>query len=120
MRDRRVEKGRQAEAAARRHLEAKGWRILATNWRCGTGEIDIVAQDGGCLVFVEVRSRSSTRFGTAVESVDWRKRRKVRQAAVAFLAANRVCTPRFRFDIISIQVYGNGQDPVLEHIENAF
>ncbi|MFC4768682.1 YraN family protein [Effusibacillus consociatus] len=120
MTDTRKERGRLGEAIARQYLETKGWQILAVNWRCRIGEIDIVAEDGTCTVFVEVRTRSSTRFGTAVESVDWRKQRKVRQVAAAFLTANKVCTSRFRFDMISIQVYENGQDPVLEHIQNAF
>ncbi|GAX91427.1 YraN family protein [Effusibacillus lacus] len=120
MKDRRVERGKWGEALARKHLESLGWQIVAMNWRCRSGEIDIVAQDGSCLVFVEVRTRSSTRFGFPAESVDWRKQRKVRQVASVFLASNRVCTSRTRFDMISIQMYENGQDPVLEHIQNAF
>jgi putative endonuclease len=106
---------------ARRYLETKGWRILAQNWRCRMGELDLVALDGNCVVFVEVRTRQSARFGTAAESVDWRKQKKVRQVAVAYLSSNRVfCAHRFRFDMISIQMPENGQAPVLEHIENAF
>ncbi|WP_018132587.1 YraN family protein [Effusibacillus pohliae] len=120
MKDRRVERGRWGESVARRHLESMGWEIVAVNWRCRYGEIDIVALDGADLVFVEVRTRSSNRFGTAAESVDWRKQRKVRQVAAAFLAANSVCASRYRFDMISIRRSDGGQAPDLLHFRNAF
>lgn len=120
MKDKRAERGRQGERLARMYLESKDWQILATNWRCRSGEIDIVAQDGNCLVFVEVRTRTSERFGTPAESVDWRKQRKLRQVAGVFLASQSVCAARIRFDMISIRMGENGQDPVLEHLQNAF
>ncbi|BCJ85236.1 YraN family protein [Effusibacillus dendaii] len=120
MKDQRLQTGRQGEQLAKRYLESQGWHIVATNWRCRAGEIDIVAQDGNCLVFVEVRTRTSNRFGSPSESVDWRKQKKIRQVASIFLSMNTVCVSRIRFDMISIRMVENGQTPALEHIENAF
>lgn len=120
MKDKRMERGRKGELLARQFLENKGWQILNANWRCRFGEIDLVAVDNDCLVFVEVRTRTSTRFGTPAESVDWRKQRKLRQVASAFLTSYSVCMSHIRFDMISVRMDENGTAPVLEHIQNAF
>lgn len=120
MKDLRKERGRFGEQLAREQLETKGWQIIALNWRCQLGEIDIVAWDNACLVFVEVRTRTSSRFGTPAESVDWRKQKKLRQLAIAFLATNPVGARSIRFDIISVQMTESRQDAKLAHIQNAF
>lgn len=112
--------GREAEQAAAEFLERLGYRLLERNWRCPEGEIDIVAMDGDILVFVEVRSRASDRFGTPAESVDERKRRRVRAAARRYLyAGRRSGANRIRFDVVAV---GSGLDGPLriEHIVNAF
>ncbi|PDO11222.1 MAG: YraN family protein [Candidatus Reconcilbacillus cellulovorans] len=112
--------GREAERAAGEFLEKLGYRLLERNWRCPEGEIDIVAMDGDILVFVEVRSRTSDRFGTPAESVDERKRRRIRAAARRYLYDTRCFGAyRIRFDVVAV---GGGSDGPLrvEHIVNAF
>jgi len=82
----RAAAGRAAETLAARFLEARGLAIVARNYRCRRGEIDLVARDGAMLVFVEVRLRSDARHGGAAESIDARKRARVLAAARHFLA----------------------------------
>lgn len=99
MTDRRS-RGAAAEALARAHLERAGLRLVERNYRCPRGEIDLVMADGESLVFVEVRYRSSPRFGSAAESVDARKRARLIAAAGHYLltrAADRPC----RFDVVA-------------------
>lgn len=91
----RAADGQAAEALAVRHLESRGVRVLARNYRCRAGEIDIVAQDGDTLVFAEVRYRASASFGGAAASVDARKQAKIVRAAQHYLAGRRECPCRF-------------------------
>ena len=93
--------GGRGEDVAAQLLEGHGLRIVARNYRTRFGEIDIVARDGDCLVFVEVRLRAHSRFGGAVESVDPRKRSRLASAAQLYLMQTRsrlAC----RFDVIAI------------------
>lgn len=96
----RADIGRRAESRAAQMLAAKGYRILARNFRCRRGEIDLVALDHDILVFVEVRCRTN-RLDSAVESISVHKMRRLVMAARAYLAAhpsNAVC----RFDVVCI------------------
>jgi putative endonuclease len=107
--------GAAAEDLAARHLERHGLAIVARNWRCRGGEIDLVARDGATLVFVEVRLRSSGAFGGAPASVDAHKQRRFLTAARAYLAG-RPETP-CRCDVIAL----DGLDPArVEWLRNAF
>jgi putative endonuclease len=95
--------GRAGEDLASIHLEKLGYRIVMRNWRCRIGEIDIIAERDGELVFVEVKTRNSSRFGTAAEAVDWRKAARLRRLALAYLTMmkepqDRVC----RIELIAI------------------
>lgn len=99
------ERGREAERAAGAFLEGRGLRILARNWRCRFGEIDLVAKDGPAVVFVEVRMRSSTAFGGAAGSIGHAKRRRLVAAANLFLATRRIEAP-CRFDAVLIDADG--------------
>jgi putative endonuclease len=99
--NRRAADGQAAEAIASRHLEAHGLRILARNYRCRAGEIDIVAQDGDTLVFAEVRYRASSTYGGAAASVDGRKQAKIVRAAQHYLAGRRECA--CRFDVVLLE-----------------
>lgn len=92
-------KGAQAEAAAANFLQAQQVSIVARNWRCRMGELDLIANDAGTLVFVEVRSRSSQRFGGAAESITASKQAKLVAAAQHYLATLSR-TPPCRFDAI--------------------
>ncbi|MEW5787032.1 MAG: YraN family protein [Pseudomonadota bacterium] len=91
--------GAAAEEQAARHLTARGLRLLARNYRCKGGEIDLVMADGDTLVFVEVRARAPSRFGSAGESITAAKRARVVLAARHYLASQRLDRP-CRFDAV--------------------
>jgi putative endonuclease len=97
--------GADAEQAARRLLEAAGLSFVAGNVRYKAGEIDLVMRDAAALVFVEVRSRASTRFGGAAASVDRRKRLRLQRAAHLFLLENfgQRHWPACRFDVVAYE-----------------
>ncbi|TBL77709.1 YraN family protein [Paenibacillus thalictri] len=126
--DGRKQLGSQGEQLAARYLTEQGYTLLTQNWRCRTGEIDLVAEDGEVIVFVEVRTRKATgRFGTAQESVDYRKRRQVTETAQVFLLQRGLQEKQIRFDVIAIHMQDIQQAPGeiadghrLEHIVNAF
>jgi putative endonuclease len=119
----RLRVGKLGEEEAERRLRRSGCEILARNWRCRSGEIDIVAKSGDCIVFVEVRSRSKasgSRFGTAAESVDYRKQAKVRLVAQMYLRQNRMLEARTRFDVISVTLGVHYVVDDYRHYESAF
>lgn len=114
------QRGNAAEALARQHLEQQGLRLLAQNWRCRLGELDLVMLDADTVVFVEVRYRRHSAWGGAVESVDARKREKLSHAAQHFLQQeSRWAKHPCRFDVIAINA--DSQAPAqLNWIQNAF
>jgi putative endonuclease len=91
-----------AERAAAEVLAREGYEIVARNYACKAGELDIVARDGDALVFVEVRSRSDDDHGHAVEMIDRRKQRRVVRVARYYLAVERPAFERCRFDVVAI------------------
>ena len=102
MTDARQLLGRIGEDLAVEHLEAQGYAILERRYRTDRGEIDIVAQDGETIVFVEVKARESREFGSAAEAVTRQKQRQVVSMAVEYLARHRLnCCP-CRFDVVAI------------------
>jgi putative endonuclease len=104
-----IARGASAEDRAVAWLARAGYRIVERNYRCKLGELDIIARDGATLVFVEVRSRQTARFGSALEAVGWAKQRRVSRMAQHYVARRR---PRFaeaRFDVVAI----TGDDIVL-------
>jgi putative endonuclease len=113
--------GRYGEQVAADHLTAAGMRVLARNWRCPEGELDLVLRDvDGTVVFCEVKTRSGTAFGAPSEAVGWRKARKVRALACLWLAEHRPADARdLRFDVVSV-VRTRGHAPVVEHLQGAF
>jgi putative endonuclease len=112
--------GTQAELAALAFLKRKGLRCVRRNFQTRFGEIDLVMQDEECLVFVEVRYRSSARFTRAGVTVDRRKQRKIIRTAALFLTRDaRYARGAVRFDVIAIhKCDGNGDE--LEWIRDAF
>ena len=96
----------------------RGFRAIARNWRCALGEIDLIVERGGVLVFCEVKTRSGAAFGGGYEAVTWTKRRKLRQLAEAFLATCDVPHRGVRFDVAS--VWFGRADPDVEIFEDAF
>jgi putative endonuclease len=109
--------GRAGERVAARHLESRGYRILDRNWKCRIGEIDIVGWQDGTVVFVEVKS--SLRLGMIApeERVRYRKQKKLRSLARAYMQRGYQGHP-VRFDVIS--VWWQDGKPELRHIEDAF
>ena len=110
--------GRAGEDRAAQHLIAQGYRVLDRNWRCRTGEIDIVATRGRDLVIVEVKTRRTEWFGHPFEAVDARKRDRLWRLSCAWVVAHPEAARRrrLRIDVIGI----TGEDPataVLEHLE---
>lgn len=101
--------GRNAELAAARWYRNFGYRVVATNWRCRHGEIDLIVALGDTVVFVEVKARSTSRFGTGAEAVDWRKQRKVRAVARYWLIDQKQHYPELRFDVVDVDGRGNLQ-----------
>ena len=115
----RQETGRLGELAARRHLERLGWVIVGTNVRCGRSEIDIVAQDGDTLVFVEVRTRRGLQLGTPEESVTPRKQQQMLTAAQRYLTETDGWQRDWRIDVVSVQLDRNNGIARLQVIRNA-
>ena len=106
------------ERVAAAHLEAKGYRIRARNFRCREGEIDIVAEDGDCLVFVEVRTRRGDAFGSPAESVTAAKERRLLTVAKAYLQQHNDVPPDQRIDVVAVEL-SRGRLLAVRHIEGA-
>ena len=115
--DRRKQTGRQGEDIAAAYLSERGCRIVARNWVCSTGELDIIAQNGDKLIFVEVRTRRGDRFGTAEESITPAKQARLIELAQTYLLDIPQPHPPWRIDVIAVQL-GQGL-PRINHIENA-
>ncbi len=108
------------ESFAAAHLKARGYQILAQNYRSGRGEIDIVAQDGDCIVFVEVKTRRSLKFGLPQAAVTTQKQRQISKIALGYLRAHNRFDAPCRFDVIAIHLSPQLELLKLEQIENAF
>ena len=116
----RAELGRRGEDLAAEHLVARGLTVLARNWRCRGGELDLVLTDGDRLVVCEVKTRSGTGYGLPAEAVTAPKAARIRRLAQAWLAEHRVGRwLEIRFDVVAVLVPPQGP-VVLEHYEGAF
>ena len=115
---RRVATGYRGEQVAARHLKRCGYIILARNYRAAGAEIDLIALDESTLVFVEVKLRASSGFGTPAEAVDLAKRERIRRAARAFAEWRGVPDLPARFDVVALS--GAGRSCRLEVIKDAF
>lgn len=107
------------EKLALEHLRKRGYRILETNFRCREGEIDIIAQDKDYLVFVEVRTRRGSSFGTPEESVTVAKKEKLTSLAFAYLQTHRKSSSLWRFDVVAVELNQEGQISRIELIQDA-
>lgn len=111
--------GKWGEDKAKEFLTNNGYTILKENYRCSLGEIDIIAEKCNAIVFIEVKSRSSTRFGTPGEAVDYRKQQKYYKMALYFIQRHNYFDKDYRFDII--EVYApSSEEYRINHIVNAF
>lgn len=111
--------GSVGEDAALRVYERRGYRLIARNWRCRIGELDLVVSRGGTLVVCEVKTRSGSAFGGGYEAVTARKRAKVRAVAEVFLRATAFEPETVRFDVASV-LAPSGRPVSIEVFENAF
>ena len=122
----RVRLGRQGESLARQYLLQAGYRILAANYRCPWGEVDLVAQEGEELVFVEVRTRRSSAYGSPQESITPEKIERLQATAQDYLQ-NHTPEPgrselQWRIDLVSIRFDAAGAGasaPTIEHLKHA-
>lgn len=113
------ELGRRGEDLAAQYLQDRGLVVLARNWRCREGEIDIVATEASRLVVCEVKTRSGTRLGEPAEAVTRRKAVRIRRVTQAWLAAHRVPWVEIRFDVLAI-LLEPGRPATVQHFEAAF
>jgi putative endonuclease len=109
--------GRTGEDRAAKHLTEKGYTILERNYAAPQGELDLIALDGGTLVFVEVKTRTSDAFGAPELAVDQRKQGRMIKAALGYLKHKKLHQMPCRFDVVAIS--GAGGDQVVI-IQNAF
>ncbi|MGA9160748.1 MAG: YraN family protein [Actinomycetota bacterium] len=116
--DGRAARGRAGEDAALRVYERRGFALVARNWRCHLGELDLVVVRRDLLVFCEVKARSGPAFGGGYEAVTSSKRRRIRNLADAFLQGNGFERARMRFDVASVWLSARGSD--VEIFEDAF
>ena len=111
--------GDRGEAEVARYLRKKGYTLLASQWRCRFGELDLVARDRrGTVCFVEVKLRSTGSIGLPREFVDARKQERLRTAAAAYLSTHNIDAPA-RFDVAEVYAENDGKLRV-EYLENAF
>lgn len=111
--------GRQAESAAEQYLRRQGYRIRDRNVRSSYGELDLVVERAGVLVFVEVKARHSAAYGGVPYAVDSRKQARIIRLAAQYLARHQMKNQPCRFDVLLCA--GESADPsALQHIENAF
>lgn len=115
--DKRKETGQRGEEFAALYFTERGYNIVARNWRCPTGELDIIMERDNTLVFVEVRTRSGKRYGTPEESITPAKQARLIELAQAYLQETEAPHLSWRIDVAAVRL-GPGL-PQINHIENA-
>lgn len=111
--------GKLGEDVAARRLAAQGYVVLQRNWRCATGELDLVLERDEVLIFVEVRTRRGDRFGTPEESITPRKRARLISAALTYLNEHAATDRAWRIDVVAIEIGSRGEVVRFNHLENA-
>jgi len=110
--------GEKGESIAVNCLKKQGYRIIELNYRTKLGEIDIIAKQGGSLVFIEVKARKSSRFGRPELAVTPKKQRKISMVALYYLKSTKQSNAKARFDVVAINSTDDG--PNIKIIKNAF
>ena len=110
--------GEQGESLATWYLKKKGYKIIEQNYRSHLGEIDIIAKEKKTIVFVEVKSRRSVRFGSPKWAVTPKKQRKISMVALYYLKTTRQTDVKARFDVVAVT--SNRDEPQIEIVKNAF
>ncbi len=111
--------GHEAETMAADFLQDQGYRIINRNWRCRWGELDLIAQEGETLVFIEVKARSSHDFGSPEESLTRTKQRKLLKAAWQYLQSANMLESEWRFDLIAIDLNSDREASGIHHYRHA-
>jgi putative endonuclease len=119
MNDRRQRLGRRGERLAQTHLEERGYTVLETNYHIPSGEIDLVVEKDGQLVFVEVRTRTGTALGSPEESITETKRSRLADCAQEYLEAVGAAGAEWRIDVVALEVDPNGRVLRLDVVQNA-
>ena len=114
----RISVGKQGESLATEFLRKNGYRIVENNFRNRYGEIDIIAIEGNTIVFIEVKTKTNSKFGPPKMAVDLRKQRQISKAALAYLTQKRMNNNPARFDVVGISMLENKTE--IELIKNAF
>jgi putative endonuclease len=114
----RLELGRLGERLALQKIKRLGYKCIEKNYRCPLGEIDLIAKDGECLVFIEIKTRKGQSTGYAKEAVDQRKIRQISKVALAYMKYNNCCDTKSRFDVIAVNIMGDREE--IEVITDAF
>ena len=114
-----LRRGELGERAAETHLKAQGLKFLARNFRSERGEIDLVFRDGDCLVFAEVKARSSEAWTRPAAAVDARKKRLLSLTALDYLKLLKNPPVKFRFDIVEV-LLADGEVQEIRHLPNTF
>ena len=112
--------GDRSERAAARFLKRQGYRILARNYACPLGELDLVALEGRCLVFVEVRSTGTEDLSAPASSVDREKQRRLTQLALHFMQRHQLLNQSARFDVLALSWPADRREPTIVHYRHAF
>jgi putative endonuclease len=111
--------GERGETVACRFLEVQGYKILEKNYKCKLGEIDVIARRRERLAFVEIKTRTSTQFGTPQEAVDLQKQEKIFKVAQWYLKEKKILKSPIAFDVVAI-LWQEGQTPEIRLIADAF
>lgn len=111
--------GAYGERVAEQHLREQGLVVLARNWRCADGEVDLILRDGEDVVFCEVKTRRGSRFGTPAEAIGNAKVRRLRRLAARWLEETSVRPREIRFDVVAVLPQQRGAT-VVEHVRAAF
>ncbi len=120
MSDSRIKVGKIGEALAIEHFKAGGYEIRAQNYRTRSGEIDLIVQRGKRVVFVEVKTRRSSKFGIPQAAVTPTKQRQISKIALSYLQKHKLLDVPCQFDVVAIVLSWNFELIKLQHIENAF
>ena len=117
--DPRHKMGAAGEEAAKGYLRSRGWLILAHRFRLGRIEVDLIAQRGSVVAFVEVKTRRCSAFGSPLEAVTWAKKREIVRVARGWMDRFGRPDDVYRFDVVGITLSHRG-GPEIEHVEDAF
>lgn len=114
----RLDLGNLGERMALKKIKDLGYKCIEKNYRCSLGEIDLIAKDRDCLVFIEIKTRKGRSIGYAKEAVTPKKIRQISKVALAYMKANDCCDTKARFDVVAVNIKGGREE--IEVVKDAF